>query len=64
MAEKVKPSIEELQKRIEDIEKAAAKYKGLMEEKVRSRPLESVAMFLAGGIVLGILIGLAVSRRQ
>lgn len=64
MAEGEKPSIEELKKRVEDIEKAAAEYKSLLEERVRSRPLESVAMFLAGGVVLGILIGLAISRRQ
>lgn len=64
MAEGEKPSIEELKKRVEDIEKAVTEYKSLLEERVRSRPLESVAMFLAGGVVLGILIGLAISRRQ
>ncbi len=64
MTEKVNPTIEDLQKRIEDMEEAAKKYRIQLEESVRSRPLESVAMFFAGGVVFGVLIGLAISRRQ
>jgi F0F1-type ATP synthase assembly protein I len=64
MAEKIKPTIEDLQRRLEDMEKMSEKYKTMLEERIRSKPLESAGMIFIGGIVLGVLIGAAVSRRS
>lgn len=64
MSERMKSTAEDLQKRVEDLEKMVGTYKGLAEEKIRSKPLESVGIVLLGGVVLGVLIGMAFSRRN
>ena len=64
MTERIKPSIEELHRRIEDMEKVAESYKMKLEEGIRSKPLESAGIIFVGGVVLGILVGVAVSRRS
>ncbi|NIM45050.1 MAG: hypothetical protein GTN80_04365 [Nitrososphaeria archaeon] len=58
-----KPTIKELQEKIADIEKVLVKYRSELEETVKSRPLASAGVILVAGIVLGVLIGTAVSRR-
>ncbi len=63
MSEETKPAQEELKKRIEDLEKAAKKYRTKLEETIKSRPLTSVGIAFVGAIVLGVLIGKAGSRR-
>lgn len=64
MAEKIKPTIEDLQRRLEGMEKITDKYKMVLEERIRSKPLESAGLIFVGGIILGVLIGAAVSRRS
>lgn len=64
MAERIKPTIEDLQRRLEEMEKTSEKYKMMLEERIRSKPLESAAMIFIGGIVLGVLIGACTSRRS
>ena len=59
--EKVKPSIEDLDKTIKDVKKLADDSKIMMEERMKSKPLESAAMIFVVGLILGILIG---SRRS
>ncbi len=64
MAEKVKPTIEELQKKLEDTRKLSEKYRNQLEERVTTKPLESAGIIFIVGIILGILIGAATSRRS
>ena len=64
MAEKIKPTIEDLQKRMQSIEEKAQVYKTQLEETIKSKPLQSAGIVFVGGIILGILVGLAVSRRS
>lgn len=71
LAEKVRPTVEELQRRLEDLEKRAETYKiiadeklNMAQEKIRSKPLEAVGIVFIGGIVLGVLIGSVLSRRS
>ena len=64
MSEKIKPTIEDLQKRIQSMEQTARMYRAQLEETIRSKPLQSVGLIFVGGFVLGILLGVAVSRRK
>jgi|YelNatPaOPRAMG01_1025707.scaffolds.fasta_scaffold415088_2 F0F1-type ATP synthase assembly protein I len=64
MAEKVKLSPEELQKRIKEVRDLAEKSKLEIEEMLRKRPLESAGVVFIAGIVIGILIGVSLSRRS
>jgi ElaB/YqjD/DUF883 family membrane-anchored ribosome-binding protein len=64
MSEKLKSTAEDLNKRVEDLEKMLGTYKDATEDKIRSKPLESVGIVLLGGVLLGVLIGMAVSRRS
>ena len=64
MSEKLKSTAEDLNKRVEDLEKMLGTYKDAAEDKIRSKPLESVGIVLLGGVLLGVLIGMAVSRRS
>jgi len=64
MTEKVKPTIEELQKKLENTRKLSEKYRNQLEERVTTRPLESAGIFFIVGLILGILVGAATSRRS
>ncbi|MBS7650245.1 MAG: hypothetical protein QXI59_04445 [Candidatus Bathyarchaeia archaeon] len=64
MTEKVKLSPEELQKRIKEVRDLAEKSKLEIEEMLRKRPLESAGVVFIAGIVIGILIGVSLSRRS
>ena len=76
MVEKISPTIEELLRRIEELERAtktsrlakitssAGKYKIGMEEKMKENPWRSVGAFFLGGAVVGLLLGLAVAKRS
>ena len=62
--EKVKPTIEDLDKTIKDVKKLADDSKIMLENRMKSKPLESATMILMAGLVLGILIGSATARRS
>ena len=64
MTEKIKPTMEDLQKRMQNIEETAQMYKTQLEETIKSKPLQSAGIIFVGGIILGILVGIAVSRRS
>ena len=64
MAEKIKPTMEDLQKRIQSMEETAQLYKTQLEDTIRSKPLQSAGAIFVGGLILGILLGIAVSRRS
>jgi F0F1-type ATP synthase assembly protein I len=64
MSEKMQPKLDDLQKKIEEIQQVTEKYKTLLEEKIASKPLESTVLVLAGGALLGILIGILISKRS
>ena len=57
--EKAKPSIEDLDKVIKDVKKLADDSKAMLEDRMKSKPLESVTMVFMAGVILGILIGSA-----
>jgi ElaB/YqjD/DUF883 family membrane-anchored ribosome-binding protein len=54
------PTIEDLNKKISDVKKLADDSKVVLEDKMKSKPLESAAMIFVVGLILGILLG---SRR-
>ncbi len=64
MTEKIKPTTEELQKRIEEVRKLSEKYRSELEDRVKTRPLESAGIIFVAGLVLGILIATSKSRRS
>jgi len=57
--EEAKPSIEDLDKVIKDVKKLADDSKVILEDRMKSKPLESVTMVFMAGVILGILIGSA-----
>ena len=62
--EEVKPTIEDLHKTIKDVKKLADDSKIMLEDRMKSKPLESATMIFVAGIVLGVLIGSATARRS
>ena len=56
-SEEAKPSIEDLDKVIKDVKKLADDSKVMLEDRMKSKPLESVTMVFMAGVILGILIG-------
>ena len=62
--EKVKPSIEDLDKTINDVKKLADDSKIMLKNRMKSKPLESATMIFVVGVVLGVLIGSATARRS
>jgi len=62
--EKVKPTIEDLDKTIKDVKKLADDSKIMLENRMKKRPLESATMIFVAGVVLGVLIGSATARRS
>jgi len=61
--EKVKPTIEDLHQTIKDVKKLADDSKIMLEDRMKSKPLESATMIFMAGVVLGVLIGSATARR-
>jgi hypothetical protein len=59
-----KPTTEDLHKKIKDVKKLADDSKIIMEDRMKSKPLESATMIFMVGLVLGILIGSATARRS
>jgi ElaB/YqjD/DUF883 family membrane-anchored ribosome-binding protein len=59
-SKETKPTIEDLNKKIKDVKKLADDSKIALEDKMKSKPLESAAMIFVVGLILGILLG---SRR-
>jgi len=64
MTEKGKPTIEGLQKKIEDMKKLVERYRTELEDRVATRPLESAGIIFIAGLILGVLIGTSSSRRK
>jgi F0F1-type ATP synthase assembly protein I len=62
--EEVKPTIEDLHKKIKDVRKLADDSKAMLEERMKKRPLESASMIFVAGVILGVLIGSATARRS
>jgi len=64
MSEKVKPSAEELQKKIEDLRTLAKEYGTELEDGVKTKPLESIGIIFVVGLVLGVLVCTSISSRR
>ncbi len=56
MSEKVKPSVEELQKKIEDVKSLTKGYSTELEERMQTRPFESAGLIFIAGLILGIMV--------
>ena len=56
MSEEKKASVEELEKRLEDVRKLVNKYRGELEEIMKRKPMESAGIIFIAGLVLGLLI--------
>jgi len=61
-SEEVKPTMDELQNKIQDVKKLADYSKIMLEDSMKSRPLESAAMIFVAGAVIGVLIGSVTSK--
>ncbi len=57
-----KHTMEELQKKIGDIEKVTKKYMSGFEKRVKGKPLASAGIIFGAGIVVGAVIGVALSK--
>jgi len=64
MSKKVKPSAKELQKKIEDLRKLAKEYRNELEDRVKTKPLESAGIIFVAGLILGVLIGTSISGKR
>ena len=62
--EKIKTTIEDLHNTIKDVKKLADDSKIMLEDRLKSKPLESATMIFMAGLVLGILICSATARRS
>ena len=60
----IKPTTEDLYKTIKDVKKLTDDSKIMIEDRMKSKPLESATMIFMTGLVLGILIGSATARRS
>jgi len=63
-SEKIKPKVEELQKKIEDLRELSEKYKTELEDRVRAKPLESAGLIFIAGLIVGIILGTSTSKRS
>jgi len=63
-SEEAKPSIEDLDKTIKDVKKLTDDSKVMIENRMKSKPLESATMIFMAGVILGVLIGSATARRS
>ena len=64
LSERIKPTIEDLQQRMHNAEETALIYKTRLEETIRNKPMRATGIVFAIGTVLGILLGMAVSKRR
>ncbi len=62
--EEAKPLIEDLNKTIKDVKKLTDDSKVMLEDRMKSKPLESATMIFMAGVILGVLIGSATARRR
>ena len=62
--EEAKPLIEDLDKTIKDVKKLTDDSKIMIEDRMKSKPLESATMIFMAGVILGVLIGSATARRR
>ncbi|MEE9458618.1 MAG: hypothetical protein V3V84_02515 [Candidatus Bathyarchaeia archaeon] len=62
--EEAKSLIEDLDKTIKDVKKLTDDSKIMMEDRMKSKPLESATMIFMAGVILGVLIGSATARRR
>ena len=60
--EETKPTLDDLYSTIKDVRKLTDDSKAIIEERMKSRPLESAAMIFVAGVILGVLIGSARRR--
>jgi hypothetical protein len=58
---KVTLTMEDLHKKIKDVKKLSDDSRAMLEERMKSKPMESAAMIFVVGLILGILLG---SRRS
>ncbi|MEM2942568.1 MAG: hypothetical protein QXT81_04005 [Candidatus Bathyarchaeia archaeon] len=63
LAERAKMTVEELQKRLGDLKEFAETSRVELEAMIKRRPLESAGVVFLAGVVVGVLIGSAISRR-
>lgn len=64
MAEKAKLTLEELQKRLGDLKEYAERTRAEVEGMIKKKPVESAGVVFIAGIVVGILIGSSIARRN
>jgi F0F1-type ATP synthase assembly protein I len=57
--EETTPTLDDLYSKIKDVKKLADDSKAMIEERMKSRPLESAAIIFVAGVILGVLIGSA-----
>ena len=62
--EKVKPTKDELQKKIEEVMKLTKEYQPELERKIKEEPLKSAGMIFLIGLVLGLMLGISTCRRS
>jgi F0F1-type ATP synthase assembly protein I len=63
MDEKSKVTIEDLYKRIGDVKDYTEKTRKELQDTIKKKPLESAGAIFIAGVIIGIIIGTAMSRR-
>ncbi|WP_455278245.1 hypothetical protein [[Eubacterium] cellulosolvens] len=63
MDEKSKVTIEDLHKRIGEVKDYTEKTRKELQETIKKKPLESAGAIFIAGVIIGIIIGTAISRR-
>jgi F0F1-type ATP synthase assembly protein I len=63
MDEKSKVTIEDLHKRIGEVKDYTEKTRKELQETIKKKPLESAGAIFIAGVIIGLIIGTAISRR-
>ena len=63
MDEKSKVTIEDLHKRIGEVKDYTEKTRKELQDTIKKKPLESAGAIFIAGVIIGIIIGTAMSRR-